>query len=386
MKKENMSRILNWGIILLIVLAGQLYSATLTPEYSIEPQENLVKGVILSIENVEDVGQESMVKSSQLAQVKILEGKYKGFTFESYHYQSGNPAYDFDVFAGDKVLLSLDIQDEQLEAVHIAQYERESMLYVLVILFFLTIIIVGAWRGVKSIISLGLTALAIIKILVPAILSGKDPVTSVIIVCSGVTIITLLLISGLNRKSFSAILGTIMGTLIASLIAGISITIGRLTGLASEEGVQLLYLPQSNGMDFQGILLAGIIIGALGAIMDVAMSVSSTIHEVKSVDPTLNWWQLTKSGLNVGRDIIGTMSNTLILAYTGGSLPLILLISGHQIPMIKIINLDIFAIEIIRALAGSIGLFLAVPFTALIGGLLYGLVGSSVKTSKNTTV
>jgi len=133
----------------------------------------------------------------------------------------------------------------------------------------------------------------------------------------------------------------------------------------------LLYIPQNIHLDVQGLLFAGIIIGALGAVMDVSMSVSSAVEEVKKANPTLDAADLFRSGLNVGRDVMGTMSNTLILAYTGSSVPLLLIFMAYQESLLKMINLDMIASEIVRALSGSLGMVMVAPLTAFIAGLLF---------------
>jgi Predicted multitransmembrane protein len=364
---------LTWMLVLVICLIGYGYSKTLKPTYE-QSNEILVKGIVLEVKQSTDSlieEQKPYIKGQQSVKVKITEGQYKDRIFDTVKLKTGYTAYDFDVFTGDKLILNLDIVNEEIEAVNIAQFDRQSTINYLFYLFIIALIVVGGWRGFKSIISLGLTGVAVVKILIPAILAGKSPVFTAIIISAGVTAATFLLVSGFNFKSLAAILGTVMGTIMASVIAGITITQARLTELATEEGAMLLGLSQANVIDFKGLLLAGIIVGALGAIMDVGITVSSTVCELKTISPELGMWQLMKSGLNVGRDIIGTMANTLILAYAGGSLSLILIIMGNQIPFVKIVNLELFTNEIVRALTGSIGLFFAIPCTALISGFLF---------------
>jgi len=367
---------------LLIVFAGYLYSETI-PSYS-EPlgDEYLARARVLSVTDSEYV-EGPLNSTSQIAVVEITEGEFAGRVLETVHYKSGNLAYDFDVYPGDNVVLNLVIEGEELVAANIAFLDRELTLKFLFWMFIAVILLIGAWKGLKTVLTLSLTGLGIVKILIPSILVGKDPVAVTIIVTSGVTFITFLLISGLNRKALAAIMGTVLGTLSAALIAHLAISATRLSQLAVEEGGMLLSLPQSGVINFQGLLLAGIIIGALGAVMDMTMSISSTMYEVKVLNPGLSGWQLMKSGMNVGRDVIGTMASTLILAYTGEALPLLVIIVGYQIPLIKVLNLDLFAIEIVRTLAGSIGLFLAVPLTAAIGGLLHSYPWTRDKKSQN---
>jgi uncharacterized membrane protein len=181
-----------------------------------------------------------------------------------------------------------------------------------------------------------------------------------------ITVLTLTIVSGFNRKSLSAILGTLSGVFIAGGIAYIIGTLSKLTGLNSEEAVMLIYIPGDIDLNLKGILFAGILIGTLGAVMDVSMSIASSMHEIKTIKSDISRKDLFKSGMNVGRDIMGTMSNTLILAYTGASIPILIIFTAYNISFVEIINLDIMATEIIRAVAGSIGIVLSIPLTAAI--------------------
>ena len=230
---------------------------------------------------------------------------------------------------------------------------------------------IGELKGIKAIVTLGLTAVIITKIFFPLILAGNDPIIVSILLCICIIIVTLFIIGGINRKNISAIIGTTGGVLLAGALALTFGLMTRLTGLGNQEAQMLQFIPQEISFNFQGLLFAGIIIGALGAVMDVGISIASAINEVKVATPGIKTKGLIKAGMNVGRDIMGTMSNTLILAYTGGSIHLIILFMFYEIPIVEIINQDLIASEIVRALAGSIGLVFTVPFTAITAGLIY---------------
>ena len=197
------------------------------------------------------------------------------------------------------------------------------MVYLL--LAFTPLVLFGGFKGIKAVITLGLTGLAVVKILLPLILQGKNPILVSVPVCAGIIAVTLIIISGFNKKTFSAIFGTTGGVLIAGGVAYFVGSVAKLTGLGNDEAQMLMFLPQQVNFDFKGLLFSGIILGALGAIMDVGMSIASAMHEIEAANPEISNKDLIKSGMNVGRDIMGTMSNTLILAYAGGSLHLMLL-------------------------------------------------------------
>ncbi len=367
-----MRRLAAYLICAVLVCTGYIYSNTLQVEQQYE-SETIAKGIILDIQEIESE-EESVVFDDEkqwLAYLKITTGPYKGRTLDTVHYSGGNPAYSFEVYPDDEVILSLEVEDFVLKGAYISDISRDKYLKWMLAIFMASILLIGARQGVKTIFSLLITVGSVIKILLPAILAGKNPIVITILICIGITIVTHMLITGFTKKSLAAIAGTTMGIVIGGLLAKYVITLGRISGLGSEESRLFFFSFAEGKMDITGILFAGIVIGSLGAVMDVAMSIASSITEIHSANRKLSFSQLVKSGLNVGRDIIGTMANTLILAYTGSALPLMLLIFANNIPFLKYINLDMIATEIIRALSGSIGLFLAVPFTALVSAVLY---------------
>ncbi|MFA6808992.1 MAG: YibE/F family protein, partial [Eubacteriales bacterium] len=184
------------------------------------------------------------------------------------------------------------------------------------------------------------------------------------------TVLTLILVSGLNKKTITSIVGTIGGVVFAGIIAILFSKVAKLTGLSSEEAQMLMFAPLKVEFNFQGLLFAGIILGALGAVMDVSMSIASSINELRTVNPGLKAKELFSGGMNVGKDIMGTMTNTLILAYAGASIQLMLLFMAYNVPIDKIINSDMIATEVVRALTGTLGLLVAIPLTAFIGSIL----------------
>jgi len=207
-------------------------------------------------------------------------------------------------------------------------------------------------------------------VMLPLILNGFDPIGVSSLSAALITVLTFGIVSGLNIKSFSAAFGTLCGVLSASVIAYVTGSLANLTGLSSDEATMLVYIPQNIHFDFMGLLFAGIIIGTLGAVMDVAMSISSAMYEMKFLNPDITPGKLVKSGFNIGRDIMGTMTNTLILAYTGSSIFLMLVFLAYKTPLIRIINMDVIATEIIRATAGSIGIILSIPATVFLSAFL----------------
>lgn len=326
---------------------------------------------VLNIEYLEDDPENIIFTDTMLVKIKVLTGQYKGEVFEIIHNLTGDLRFDIDVKKGDRVLVAVDrLEDGNIE-LSIVEYARASYILWVSLIFIGLILLIGRFKGLKTVLTLLLTIVLILKGLIPGLLAGYNPILLTILIAFVITLVTILAVSGINRKSYAAITGVLGGVFAAGLIAYLIGSKVKLTGLSSEEAVMLMYIPQNIDFDFKGLLFSGIIMGALGAVMDVGMSIASSMEEIKRADPSMATKDLIVSGMNVGKDIMGTMSNTLILAYTGSSIPLLLLFTAYGEDFSKIINLDLIATEIIRALVGSIGLVLCIPITALITGILW---------------
>ena len=240
--------------------------------------------------------------------------------------------------------------------------DRQNPIIWMVLIFVVCIVAVGKLNGVKSLLSLGLIFVLIVFGLIPLLLRGYDPIILSILTCILATLINFGICFGISKKSISATIGVAGGLVVAGIIAYIFSTITRV-GFAHGDAQMLQYLPGGGDFNFRGLLFAGIIIATLGACLDVAISISSSLTEIKHQNPSVTDKELIKSGLNIGRDIMGTMVNTLILVYTGGSLSTILILVGFEMGFSQIINLQSIATEIISGLSGSLGLIFVIPFT-----------------------
>lgn len=307
---------------------------------------------------------------TQVIKLKVLDGKFKGKEFTVNHALSGNFAYDIVLEKGDEVVLNIQENGTDSPGVYITDFVRDKYLFALVIIFIALLIIVGGLKGVKSVITLIITGVVIMYGMLPLILKGYSPLIVTVIAAIFIALMTFFIVGGINSKSISALIGTTGGVLTAGILAYIVGSLVKLTGLSSEEAGMLLHIPQGIVFDFRSLLFSGIIIGTLGAVMDVTMSIASAMYELKDLSPDIDHKSLIKSGLNIGKDIMGTMSNTLILAYTGSSVPLLLVFMSYSTSLSKILNLDLIATEVVRALVGSIGLVIAIPITALATGLI----------------
>ena len=342
------------------------------------PKNQVVKARVIDIvyddlaESRPDVPIESDFRYQHL-KIEILTGKHKGEVYTVRNTIELAIPYRLIFRLHDKMVLQVDEDEETGKITNLKIYERarDTKVYALIVIFAAALIIVGKKNGFKALITLGITVGLIFGIFLPCIIQGFNPILLALAVCSAATVITLFIISGNNKKTYTAIMGTIGGVIIAGLFAYSAGKILMLTGLGNEDAQLLAFIPQHRKIDYQGLLFAGIMIGALGAVMDVAMSISSAMWEIISVSPCISKKQLIQSGMNIGRDIIGSMSNTLILAYVSTSIPVLLLFILFSNGFTEIINLELLASEVLRAVAGSIGLICTIPITVRLVGKLH---------------
>ncbi len=309
----------------------------------------------------------NLLIGKQTVRVKILTGKYKDKTYESVNLLSRS--HNVHTIPDMKVIVGIREVDDQ-QKIWVYNHKRDNYLYALSAIFIALLFILGRTKGLRAALALVFTGSMFIFIMVPLIFSGYNPYL-VSILCSMITVvISFIVISGISLKSFSAITGTILGITIAGIISFSFGSLVHLSGVNMDKGEQLVNIAGAYRIQVKGLMFASILIASLGAIMDVTMSIASAIQEIHVTDKSLSRKELFGSGISIGKDIMGTMSNTLILAFMGGSLSLILLLWGYQMEFRQLINMPFMSLEIIQGLAGSIGIVLAVPLTALISAWL----------------
>ncbi len=340
----------------LLLILSMLFLPVMADEAKILPSQT---GIVEKVQYV-DLNNDTVSQTKQTIQVRLLTGEFKGETVELDNMLTGNPYYDIKLKKNTKVILHAEDNGEGVEF-SIEDIKRSGNLGWLSLLFCGLLIYVGRKKGFYSLISIGLTVLLITHALSPLILIGINPVLATILICIASTAATMYLVGGFNAKSTSAVIGAMLSLLFAGLLSYITMFTAHLTGF-TEENSMFLYTAHPE-LDFIGITISTMILATLGAVMDVAMSIASTINEIYITDNTKTVKDLFISGMNVGRDIIGTMANTLILVYLGGSLPLLLL--AGNIDLQKFINLNQVVTETASALIGSIAIVICVPFTAV---------------------
>ncbi len=329
-------------------------------------KESYCLGKVIKI--ISDIEEELPGGNKQRTQqllIKVLSGDSKGKERVTTNVIPDNPGFAIIGEVGKKYLISkTENLDNGEEDYFVVEYYREPLIWILLGAFLVLLVIIGGVKGIRTIISLFCTVGFIAFLLIPSIEKQMNPLLSAVLISILATAVTMMLVAGINMKSLASTLGTGIGVCISGIIATTIIKIAPLSGLASTESM-ILWGNQFYEINFKGLLAAGMIVSSLGAIMDVAISISSSIQEIKLANPSYSFGDLYKSGMNVGKDIMGTMTNTLVLAYTGMALPLLLLISHEKNPS-KYLNLELVMNEITAAIAGSIGLIIAVPATAII--------------------
>ena len=274
---------------------------------------------------------------------------------------------------GDKIVLYKN-QNEVAQDIRymFAVYHRIDFIIILWVAFFGLLLFLGKKNGLNTLVSLVFTVLSIFYVFIPAVLNGGNIYSWSISTCIYIILMTLLIISGFSKKSLAAMIGCSSGVLMAGIITVLANNICQLTGLTTEDSMYLLFLNNETPIDLRAIIFAAIILGAVGAIMDVSMSLSSSLAEMKEQVGNMTAAQITKSGMVVGRDIMGTMANTLILAYIGSSLSVTLLLAAYNssTPLL-LFNSEMILVELLQAVAGSLGILLTIPLTSLVCGILY---------------
>lgn len=261
--------------------------------------------------------------------------------------------------AGDSVITSVYSQD------------RKEVVIGFVVLYLLALCLVGGLQGIKGALGLVFTFGAILFIYLPVIYMGYSPFWTAVFICAITTVVTMYLIGGASEKTVCAVLGTISGVLIAGISATVFSKLSGITGWNVSDIESLLTLYETNNIKVGGLLFSGLLISTLGAVMDVAMSISSAMKEIYDQNPQITRMQLVKAGMRVGRDMMGTDSNTLILAFAGSSISMLIMDYAYHLPYLQIINSNNIGIALMQGLSGSFGIVLSVPATVAFAAWIY---------------
>ena len=304
-------------------------------------------------------------RGDQMLVVEVTSGRYKGETLQVYNYVG--PLYGVPVKEGDSVALTISTYQNGDHTATVYEYNRAMPLAVVVALFLAAAIAVGGKTGLKSLIGLGVTLLCLFWVLLPALMKGAPTLLTVFLICALIAVVTLTILGGVEKKTVCAMAGTIAGTALALLFGVAAQALVRIDGLRVENVEALLQLRQTGTpIGLRGLLVGGVVISALGAVMDVTMGIASSLTEVYAADSQMSRRDLFRSGMNIGRDMVGTMTNTLILAFLGSSFVLILYLYSMNLSLQQLLSSAFLSIEVVSGISSSIGVILSIPITAAI--------------------
>ena len=376
MKNELIIKIISVVLFVALSVGVIIYANADKPTYTITEDSGVEfeTARVLSVledNTAVDEETENVKKGDTTLELELLTGRYKGDVCKVTNYYSA--LYNVDVSKGDRVSVRIDTTGEHEYSVSIYNYDRVPLIIGLVIVFAIVLIALGGKQGLKAFLGLVYTVLVIVFVLLPLTLKGVSPIPLTIAIVFITSAICYLLIGGIQKKTVAAALGSLAGVLIAALLGAVAAHIGGVTTFQMDEAEALLLVKSSYPIQLRGLFISSILIAAIGAVMDIAMSISSAIGEVHEANAKLGFKELFAAGMNIGRDAMGTMANTLVLAYVGGSLNMMVLIYSYGVSFIQLVNTDFVAIEMIRAIAGSIGIIGTVPCVSAIAAKLYSM-------------
>lgn len=346
----------------------QANSEELTRDISETVRAKVLEVTNERIENIDDTG---IKYTNQTIKIEILEGEQKNkiLTIEN---------ESILLKEGDRFFLNHSIEGlSKVESYIVMDIDRRPVIYFFIALFIAVILIFSGKQGLRSLLGLAGSFFVILYVLIPSLLNGYPPILTSIAVATTILFLAIFFTHGFNRVSTVAFSGTVIAVMLTGILAYLGVIVANFTGFATEEAFYL-NLNTKGTLDFTGLLLGGIMIGVLGVLDDIAVTQAAVVRELYNSAPHLSRKEVYRKALGVGKEHVGALVNTLALAYTGASLPLLLLFSSSNTTGISIINQEIFATEIIRTIVGSIGLILTVPITTLLAVyLLKGYKGEA---------
>ncbi|MGO4108734.1 YibE/F family protein [Paenibacillus sp. YAF4_2] len=363
-------------ILLLLVFAASVYRFNLMDEFTFNQQtgssyERYEKARVVDItkEQLEkDPNIDGLYRGTQELSLKILSGEHKGEVVPVTNYLS--TMFNVHAKAGTTLTVNIATANESNYNVTVYNYYRAPYLYGMIAIFLAILWAIGGKKGLKSAVALLFTFGSIFFLFLPMLYRGYSPMLAAIIVVTTTIIVTLLLLDGWSSKSLSAIIGTMIGVILAAGIATLAGHLLHINGFNTNDSETLLLVADNTGLHVQGLLFAGVLIAALGAIMDIGISIASAVHEVYTTNRELGPKALFMAGMNVGRDMMGTMATTLILAFTGSSLMSLLVLYAYKVPFNQLVNMNLVTIEVLQGMTGSIGVILTAPIVAFVSSRL----------------
>ena len=310
---------------------------------------------------------------TQELEIQIQTGAHKNEVMSLTNYMSA--LFNVDLKKGDSIIVRIMTDEDGAYYASLFNYNRGRVLGVFVLLFFVLLAVLGGKKGLGALLGLLFTLGCIWLILIPCLIRGIPAVPVTVGIIAVTAAGALIFLNGFSEKTLCSVLGCVIGVVAAG---GIAAAVGAATpmnGFNMSEAENLLLYGADKGLKISGLLVCGVLISALGAVMDVALGIASAVWEIHEQNPALTARQLFRSGMHIGQDAMGTMANTLILAFAGSSLNMLILVQTYEIPFLQLINTDYICIEVIQSIAGAMGILLTVPIVAFISARLMAAQG-----------
>ncbi len=305
---------------------------------------------------------------NQELEIRILSGDHKDEIMTVTNYMSA--LFNVDVDQGDRIIVRIMTDEDGSYYASVFNYDRGIVLGAFLLIFFALLAILGGKKGIGALAGLLLTLGCIWFILIPCLIRGVPAIPVTIGVSAVSAAAGLIFLNGYSKKTLCAVCGCVGGVLAAGIAAAAVGTLSPMNGFNMQEAENLILYGADRGLKVSGLLVCGVLISALGAVMDVALGIASSVWEMKEQNPDASAKSLFRSGMQIGKDAMGTMANTLILAFAGSSLNMLILVQTYDIPFLQMINTDSIALEVVQSVAGSVGILLTVPLVAFISARL----------------
>lgn len=327
------------------------------------------KAEVISTDESSIISTGLIQSGEQICQLELLDGKFKGEKVSGINLLSGSLENDKIYSAGDEALVVVSYNNGGITSVTMTDHYRVDKEIILALMFVVLLILFAGKNGMFAVLSFVITVLMIWKILVPCYLKGMNPMWVGMGIAVALTAVIIFLVYGVDKRTLTAFMGSMLGTVTTCVIGLIFTDLFKIHGAVMSYSETLLYCGYQH-LNLTQIFTSGIFIGASGAMMDLSVDITSAVHEVIQKKPDISWKEAAKSGMNVGRAAMGTMTTTLLLAYSGGYIALLMTFMAQGTPIMNILNYKYVASEILDTLIGSFGLVTVAPFTALMSGLL----------------
>lgn len=355
------------GIVLIIILiliptgfeGAQIYQGT-----------ERVPAEVLSTDNSQIVDNGLIRTGEQNCSVRVLKGKFRDRTIDSaVNMLTGSYENDKIFSVGDKALIIISYNGSEILSAAMIDHYRLDYEIILAVIFAVILVATAGKTGFRSLLSFILTVLAVWKVIVPLYLKGADPIISGAIFTALLSVMIIAMVYGFDKRCFAAVAGVMSGVVVALLFGAVFTSLFKIHGAVMSMSESLLYCGYGN-LSLTSIFTAAIFIGSSGAMMDLAVDITSAMHEITLKKPDIGKKELIVSGMNIGKAAMGTISTTLLLAYTGSCIAMLMVFTAQGTPLINILNYKYVAAEIVHTVAGSIGLTAVAPLTAVLGGML----------------